>query len=925
MITNYPSRFIASIALCIICMTGLSLFAQDTQNNDRTETDAHRQLQPETVTMPFSEKSFRATTSPVTVITGEELARFPTSNVLEALNGLIPSLSAFTNGNEPGNMQVVIRIKNLPYNVYVDGVERPLNDLDVNEIESISILRGITARAMFGNAVENGAIVVNTKKGMTSEGRIRVNVEQGVKNATHMPDWLNAYEYAQLHNQASLNDGLTPRYSSNDLNAYLSRTDPIRYPDENLFGEIFNPSMGYTRANMDFSGAYENVLYFLYMGYTSEGNNYGKIKDTNSDRFNLRANVEMNVTERTRLSLGANGGLKSGHMFPNETQMWSALQSYAPNVFPLRIAPDTFGTNQSFPHNPVADQLMLGDIEQISHIAQTNLGLHVNLDEITQGLKFSSMLAYSTYNYQTKSYKHGLQYIKYQPSYSDINPDSLILTPIGTDVPVAGSSITSTNHYLQWTGNLNLGYDRVFGMHHVSSQLVYSLKQQSFRGAAQDDKIQNLGLSGSYAYDQKYHVDMVLSYTGSMNLPKEKRFGLFPSVGLSWIASKEDFLQNSKLIDFLKLRGEYGTMGFVNAGNYFLYRTEWNRTGNIFFGSVSGNQSETISTTYLSQTGNPNLSWATVTDMNIGIDAALMNSRLGVELNAYQMVKDGIIGQSIVPSVLGATNLWNNYNKYRYYGLDGGLSWKDKLSEFFYAISANFGINRSEILKYNDITYEYDWLNRVGNPVDGIYGLESIGIFSNEAELTNSPSQNLGETFVGNIRYRDLNGDGKIDNQIDRTLIGNSNPIYTLGMNIQLKYKNFGLYLLAVGYAGYDINVRTNPYFYARGDQKYSTYVRDNAWSNGGANPILSTGTHPNDNTNSSHWLKDGSFLKLKNVELSYTLNPNILFTNARIFMRGTNIFTTTSIENLDPENMLGGISTYPSMQTFTGGFSILF
>lgn len=538
-------------------------------------------------------------------------------------------------------------------------------------------------------------------------------------------------------------------------------------------------------------------------------------------------------------------------------------------------------------------------------------------------------LTYDIYNFNQITRKSGLTYTKYIPGYSILNPDSLILTPVGVDKPSPSGSISANNYNQQFGSNFNLSYKKNFGDHGVNSSLVYFVQQRMQKGNEQDYKVQDFSYTGSYNYKRKYYFDMVLSYTGNMNLSKENRYAFYPSFGAGWILSEEDFLKGMNQINFLKLRAEYGQMGIYDNNNSFLYRTEWERIGNVQFGSTTENKNEGYSTTYLVQQGNPNLKFGTVTDINIGIETLLFDSKLGVEFNYYNMVKDGLIASSVVPDVFGTPTIWDNYNKTKYYGFDGFVNYGDKVGDFGYSMGLNFGINKSERIKISSIAYEHAWLNQEGDPTDAIYGFEALGLFASDDDVNGSPVQYMGATTEGNIKYKDLNDDESVNSEVDRKMIGHYNPTYKLGLRINLTYKKFALYALGVGYFDMDVNVLTNPYFYARGNQKYSTYVRDNAWSNGGSNPILSTGTNTNDNQTSSYWLKDGSFFKLKNVELSYTMDAstgwNLPFEQAKLFVRGTNLITVSQIKTLDPENLNGGISELPSMRTITGGFSIVF
>ncbi len=884
------------------------------------------------ISTPFFTTDFNKVTAPVTVLSSEDLEHYPTSDVREALNGLIPSGSVMKNGYGPGESNVQLQVRDMDYAIIVDGMERSVVELDIQEIESVSVLRGLTAHALYGSSAKNGAIVFTTKRGFAGEDEIDVNIEYGIKMATHLPEWLPSDEYAQLYNQARLNDGMTPRYSPEDIAGYQSGENGLKYPNEDLYSELFNNSMNFTRANIAFKGGSEKTQYFAYLGYTGEGRDYMKIKENSYDRLNIRGRVDVALASNIKLNMNVATVMGMRNVIPGQSQMWNALASYAPNVYPISIAKDTFGINQAFPYNPVADQTLKGDIDELSRTVQANFGLDFDLNKITKGLNFGIKGMFDIYDFQQKTAKAGLSYALYEPVFTiqEDGSELMTLTPVGVDVPAIGASITATSYHQQVAANMNLNYLRKFGDHEISSNLVYFVQQKKMRGTALEDNKQNFGLATAYSFKGKYFADLSLSYTGDMNLSSDNRYKMFPSLGIGWILSKENFMKSVNAIDFMKLRASYGTMGTYDTHESFLFRTEWYRGIPAFFGSAGG-KSENISTTYMNQYGNVGLSWGTIRQFDIGTEALLFGSRLRLQLDYYNIIKDGIITTAVMSDVIGIKKYYDNINKNKYWGVDGSVSWSDKLKSFNYSIGVNFGFNTSEVLAFNEVNNPYPWMNRTGERVGEIYGFEAIGIFNDANEIINSPTQYLGEVQVGNLRYKNLNpeDDDKVEARTDEKAIGNSTPLFKLGVPVSLKYKNVELYVLGVGYFGRDLNVVSHPYFHADGEQKYSTYVKGNAWSAGGANPKLTTSASPNDNVTSSYWMRDAGFFKIKNVELSYDLSS--ITSNwtrkmgSKVFVRGTNLYTSTSFDTLDPENPYGGISTYASMSTFTGGLKVTF
>ena len=823
----------------------------------------------QSITTPFYTTDYNSVTAPVTTLSSDELDHYPTSDIREILNGLIPSGLVMKNGYGPGKSNIKLQVRDMNYAIIVDGMERSVIDMDIQEIESVSVLRGLTAHAMYGSSAKNGAIVFTTKRGFAGEDRIDVNVESGIKIASHLPEWLSSEGYAKGYNQAQLNDGMAPKYSEADIAGYQSGANGLKYPNEDLYNELFNNTMRFTKANISFKGGNEKTQYFAYLGYTGEGQNYMKIKDNSYDRFNIRGRVDVALSDKIKLHMNVATVFGLRNVLPGQSQTWSSIASYAPNVYPIEIAKDTFGANQAFRFNPIAEQTLKGDINELSRTVQANIGLDFNLNSITKGLNLGVKGMFDMYDFQQKTEKHGLSYALYQPGFTEQEDGSelMTLTPIGVDVLPFGSGITGTNYFQQVAANVNLSYVRAFGQHKVDGNLIAFIQQKKRRGTALEDNRQNFGLRTAYSFKEKYVADLTLSYTGDMNLSSENRYKLFPSMGIGWILSKENFMKTAKAINFMKIRASYGTMGTYDTNESYLYRTEWYRGIGASFGSAEG-ATETISTTYMSQYGNEDLSWGTIHQFDIGMEAVLFKSRLKFQLDYYNIIKDGIITTAVISDVIGVKKYYDNINKNKYWGIDGTVTWSEQLKDFNYSIGVNFGYNTSEVLAFSEVNNPYPWMNRTGERVGEIYGFEALGVFKDANEINNAPTQYLGEVQPGNLRYKNLNpeDDDKVEAKTDEKAIGNNTPLFKLGMPVTLKYKNIEFYMLGVGYFGQDINTVNHPYFHAQGEQKYSNYVAQNAWTNGGANPKLTTASSPNDNSVSSHWIQDASFFKIKNL-----------------------------------------------------------
>ena len=807
-------KYISTIFVVILFISLSKVFA-GTFSEIIEPDSGYAVLEEVVVSQPFFETSMHNVTGPVTVITGEQLRSYPSANLVEALNGLVPSLQMTTTSYAPGEESVNFSVRGLNYTVIVDGLTSSLSNLSSFEIETVTVLRGMSGRAMYGSSASNGLIVVKTNHGNKNSRSINVNLESGIKATNFLPKWASSYDYANAYNQACLNDGLTEAYSQEELEAYQSGSNSVLYPDIDLYDELMNPTMAFTKADFSYSGGSENTKYFMSLGYLGEGKNYMKYQDKRYDRLNFRSNVSTEISESIKLSLGFAGNLGISSMPSGESSMWSAIENYPVNAYPIMISEDTFGINRNYPFNPIADQTYTGITKQHNRSGIANVGLNIDLGKITKGLSFDAFLAYDLYNYQEITAANSLSYVTYEPQYisSVSGTDSLELIPVGTDNPDVGYALTSNDYYQQFGTHFILGYNRQFGEHNIRSGLVYFMQQKSNRGAGQDIKNQDFSLTLNYAFKNKYLLDFILSYTGTMQLAEGNRFSAFPSLGLGWILSEEDFMQNISKIDFLKLRASYGSMGFFNQSEYFLYRTEYTTGGNYKFGSSSENVSETYTTTLLSQIGNPDLTWGVMKEFDIGIDALLFNNKLSLQLDYYNMSREKMIEDALYPAIMGDNIVYENYGINRYYGMDGYIGYNNKSGNLFYSGGVTFGYNTSEVVQTNEPVYPYEWMNTSGKPTDALYGFEAVGLFSSEDDVVNSAKHYMGVVQEGNIKYVDLNNDGKVEQKIDEKMIGHTSPRYKLGLNLSLKFKGFGLYMLGVAYLDKDVELRNNVYY----------------------------------------------------------------------------------------------------------------
>jgi TonB-dependent starch-binding outer membrane protein SusC len=905
------------------------------------------------VDLPYNKSTtLQNTTAPVTVITGEELLRYPGSNLMEALTGKIPNMQILRTDYSPGGpnredaSDVSMSIRGFGYTTLVDGVERSLDDLSAYEVETITVLRGLSARAMYGYTAANGLIIVKTKRGKSGKREISANVEYGrrVTDKTRMPEWLNAYDYATLFNRAAINDGADPvdvenlPYSPEYLEGYRTGSNPLKYFDERLYDEIFNNSMDQKNVNLNYRGGSETTNYFFNLNYFGEGKGYLKNKDNTFDQLRLRSNVDVDVTDDFNFSVDVLTSLQFRKSPLDMDAVWGALGKYPVNAYPIVIAPDSFGTHATFSRNPVADIIKRNYNNRFDFEGQVNIGFEYDFGKFIKGLSADAYLSYDAYSYQNVATEKNFTYATYQPLWttSQTGVDSMYLRQYGLNQPDAGFTRTEDRFTSRIGAFANLNYQQTFGKHQIEANLNGFLQSITRKGSAFDDRRLNYSLTANYAFKNKYFVDLIMSLTGNQNLPQINRYKTFPSLGFGWMLSEENFIKSVSAIDELKLRISYGTQGFYNGPGKYLYITEWRTLGNSYFDKdLAGAQVKTMRQVYVDHDGNPSIDWGTVAEFNAGLDGVFFKNKLILQLDYYNNRTKGIVMGAMVPGVMGMTSYYDNIGENKYQGVDGYISYSDKIGDFSYSFGANAGFNTSEIIADNLPEYEYEWLNHVGNPVDAIYSFNALGLFKDEDDIANSPEQTYGAVLPGNIKYEDLNGDGKVTSNYDKKMIGHTDPRFTYGVNLNIGYKRVQLYILGYGMSHRDVDVQSNVYYHMFGNNKYSKYIQENAWTKGynedpnALHPRLTTGNVRNDNLTSTYWLRNTAFFKIKNVELSYML-PEVVtnqlkISNIKLFVRGTNLLTFSEINELDPENLSLGVTKYPSARTFTGGLAINF
>ncbi|WP_073247228.1 SusC/RagA family TonB-linked outer membrane protein [Flavobacterium flevense] len=895
----------------------------------------------------------RVLTGAISKIEGKQLESQPDVVFHNALQGRLSGLVTRMTTNGLGNNLPELYVRGLGRQdgngalTIVDGIERPLEFLNAEEILSVEVLKDASSKILYGPRAANGVILVTTKRGRKNTQVIKGSVEYGVNMNTRMPKYLNSANYAKLYNEALANDGLAPIYSDQDIAGYAASTgvNDQRYPNIDHINYFLNTNAPLRKSNFEYSGGTDDSQYGVYLGYIGT-NGIEKIgENVKQDRINIRGILDFDISKNLIGHIGGNGIIESRNWGKlSQDQVFSRINSERPNEFPFEIIDPNFqGEGASLGDEVIPPlggsfenkQSLYGDLvyggfqEYQFFYGQTNFGLDWDLKNLTKGLSVHTHLAFD--NYQFHSADQINNPIRYALVYSeDINGlesvsyRKLNNRAIERNRTENSSSITRS---LGWTHNLK--YDRVFNKDHklnLDLSYFYFLNQDNER--RQHIRTSNTYLKTNYSFKNKFYGELTYALMGSNKFTDNHKMFLSHSVSAAWVLSEETFLKNSKLINFLKLKAGYGILGYDSATDFYLFDTRYSRNGTVSLGER--NSGTAAARTGFDNFGNPNLQWEKSKEFNVGVEGLLFDNSIQLELNYFTQNRDNIIYNnptSIFSGINGGLNSPLNLGEVLNCGIDGSVNWLKTFGDFKMNIGANFLISKNEVKATNQPNLPDQNLNQVGQSSDVIFGYVSNGLFKSQQEVDNAPFQTLSTYGVGNISYKDLNNDGIVNEQ-DRTVIGNNFPRASFGISLNTSYKGFGLSMLGTSELGVDM-IKNNAYFRNSGQDKYSVLAEDRFHpinNPNGTEPILTTLTNANDNANSTFWLQSASFFRLKNVELSYTFS-NDLWTvkKIRFYVRGTNLFVISDMKDLDPEVPNSGVINYPLFRTITGGVTLGF
>ena len=947
----------------------------------------------EAVVVAYGQQKKVTITGAVSAVGGDELLKAPVANVANALQGNLPGVSAVQPSGMPGDDEPVIRIRGVgslnsaePL-VLVDGVERSFSQLDPNEIESISVLKDASATAVFGVRGANGVILVTTKRGSVGKASVTASVSSAIQTISKFIDFTDSYTYGQMWNYSAITDArpmsqwpgsvnvadYTPyandgiRFSQDVMEHFRTGDMPQTFPNMDWIKYIMNDSAWQEQANVNVNGGTERVRYFVSAGFLNQDSLFKTFSDNKNETFdfqrlNYRANLDIDVTKHSQLSITLGGRMQNRNtMGGGEGFLFRYLQGATPYA---GCGVDEFGRHivsdvnlvGPYDRDALSNYYDLGYQNQSTNVLNFDIQYKLDLGFITEGLDFKVKASYnSDYTAQKNrenGYGTGLTYVATIVDGQEV----LRKENITWTLPYSEGKWGNRN----WYTEASFDYARRFGKHNVGGLLLYNQSKTYYPWDSNGSIYESIpkgyvGLVGriTYDYDTKYLVDFNVGYNGSENFAPGKRYGLFPSISLGWIPSNEPWWEPVKnVIGYLKLRGSYGIVGndSTNGARFLYLPGAWqfytgsmtvdpqNRGANF---GTSGNWLQAVKEL---TSGNPNVTWETARKINVGLDAGFFKDRLHTYLDFFWEDRQDILvsNSSTLPAVTSLPASYVNEGRVKNHGYEIVVNWADTIGDFHYSISPNFAFSRNKVIEMLEVAPMYDYLRHTGLPVGQVFGYDLFEFYQPGTEERYQekygvamPDQNT-ELKYGDCVYVDINGDGIVDQNDQKPLGYTANPEITYSLNASFQWKNLDFSMLWTGadHVSRTLNGYFRDQFGSTNTSALTQWVADNSWTEDNPDAILPRISFTNrvhNNRDSQAWIVDSKYLRLKNVEIGYSFKKSQkmqYFNYVRIYLSGQNLLTFADFKGNDPEAPGQGLDygvRYPMTRVFNIGAQLNF
>ncbi len=888
------------------------------------------------INLSYGEKTRRNITGFVSSIKANSFAQVPMESVNNFLAGKIPGLYIQQTGTTPGNEISTLQIRgrstfntaNVPIAI-VDGATREFQDIDVNEIESISILKDATSLGWYGLKGGNGVMVISTKRGSIQKMSVQLDVQTGFQMPISLLKPLNSYNYALLYDSANANDGTKLTYSQATIDGYLHDSDHYRFPNNNFHDTFIKPLAFTQRYVLSVKGGNAKFKYLALMGFFNQDGllNHTKTENYNSNvrfsRLNFRVNLDFEINPNLIASLDV-GGRSENRTQPGSNNLGGVLNiinNTAPNAYAITNQNGTYGGSSTFQSNPYALLMGNGLTNRLNQIMSSTMRLRQNLDHLLTGFSANLLVTYDA---------EGIWQNGYQEQHTT---HSVSGSTFGTVLPLTYRSsgyLSSFSRNEIWMG---LDYNRLFKQNHKIDASFRFQRSQLNLPTNLPYRLEQLVGKVDYSFKDKYYATLVSSYSGSENFAPSKRYGFFPSFGLGWILTEEKFFKPTKFLNYVKLHGSYGIVGNDAIGtSRFPFNNYFNSSTGYAFGTGFSNSLGVAELNI----ANPNISWENIYQTNVGLEILLLNKSLDLEINYFSDTRKNILTNSILPNLLGQSAGLTNSGSVNSKGFEVSFNYNKKIGALKLGVFGNYTLAINKIIYINEGTIpviQSQIGHVVGTPINFTSRLMYLndGLFRDSTQLAAGPKT----TYVlkqGDIRYKDMNGDGQIDTRDEVMTNYTDIPKSYFGFGFNLGYKRFDFSTQFQGALGrtIDINTAVNS-----GPNNLSSFSF-NSWTSSNAStalwPRLSIIARPNNTLPSDYYLRNGDYLKIKTMEIGYSLPFKVKGREGasvlRIYLSGNNIYSWNHLGayGIDPEYPNAGFdSNYPYLSTYTFGATFKF
>lgn len=872
--------------------------------------------------------SSRTSSYSINGVNASAFEKSPYIDISKALYGKVAGLNVYQGtGSSADNVSTLSIHGNAPL-VLIDGFPRDISDITSMEIESCYVLKDAAAAALYGMRGANGVVLITTKRGISNGLKVNVDYNFGVNTQFRSPDFADAYTYANSLNTALSGDGLPARYNAQELNAFRTGIYPYDYPNVDWWNETLNDT-GFTHnLKMSFSGGSDKFRFYTVVDYYRDRSMLKKnTEDTRFDttptdtRLTVRTNLDVKVTESTLLKAGIVGRLKEfrGTRY-GRSAIFNRIYGIPSAAFPIRYENGIYGGSSVYgTGNPVALLKDYGHIRNVYGTLLADLSIRQDLGALTKGLAAEASVSFDNIGGMNETTNKEYRYMNSNAS----------ITSDGTDSETLGHTQPFERLMLRSDFQAKVDYNRTFGKHQVGGALIYDMQSVVRNGRNNSQKNQSVLVNATYTYDNRYSLNAVFNRSGSAYLPDGDKYSNYPAVSAAWIVSNEAFMEKVTPINLFKIRASYGLSGWDGNLSHELWRQSYGSGGAGYnFGVNAGGQSGG------SEGDLPVIGLVAEKSQKatFGFDLAAFDNRLNATVEGFYEKRSDILvsGANSTSGIIGITVGQVNEGIYKYKGLDASLSWNDKIGDFHYGVGASMSYLNTEVVNVNQAYQEYDYLYTKGNRIGQMYGLEAIGFFNSQQEINNSPQQTFSDVAPGDVKYKDQNGDNRIDEKDVVKMFGSSVPRFYFGFNLNFSYKRFELSADFQGMTGITVSLLNSPLYspLVNNGNISNTFLNEEiSWTpENKANatmPRLTTQQNLNNYRASSLWYRDGSFLKLRNLLVAYTFpKSQTRFADLKVFVQGTNLFSLDNIHFADPEQL--GIA-YPSTRSYWAGIKLNF